>query len=239
MWIPAGATISTNFTLTSPATNPWGEEHSTPVSFTATNTSIEPNVGSGSVNSYTLLLPSPQTYDFTFKLAGVTDGSADGAKATLKFYLKDGTVKTIPEPIILHASTGDIYKSSVTISNPLPSGTQFRVKVKGEKHVAVTFCKASGQTTPCGDNDHITVPENIQNSYALTFTGIALPGGDLSPQDGQVDLSDLTIIKTIMGKPQSTLTPADLSVADLNYDGRVNIYDVFLILKTMEVRYDQ
>ncbi len=235
-YIPAGGTFHTSFIAVSPATNPWNEQRSVPVSFAATN--FASGLNSSITGYYTLLMPSPQTFDMYFKLAGVTGGGADGTKVNVKFYLKDGTVRALSEPLTLSYGSDGVYHTSVTISNPFSAGTQFRLKVKGEKHIAIEFCKASGQTGPCGDNDYIVIPANQQSSYMLSLVGIPLPPGDLSPQDGRANIEDLNKLKPLMGKLQSALTDADLLIGDVNYDNFINIYDVFLILKTVETRYD-
>ena len=84
-----------------------------------------------------------------------------------------------------------------------------------------------------------SIPTNQQDSYMLSLTGIPLPPGDLPPQDGRANIDDLNLLKPLMQNSQSSLTEANLSVADVNYDDYINIFDVFLILKTMETRYDE
>jgi hypothetical protein len=238
MWIPAGATAQTNFTVKAPPTNHWNEQRSTPISFTATNTTITPNLNARAINSYTLLLPSPQVLNFKLKLAGVTDGKAEGSKINVKFYLQDGNVKTLPDPLTLtHLSQG-VYTTSATITNPLAPGVAFSVLIKGEKHGAIRYCKFAGQTTRCEFNQTMAYGPT-PSDVIFDFTELPLPPGDLSPQDGKVDSSDISILKALMGKTQGSLTPTDLAVGDLNYDGYINMFDTFLMLKTMEVRYDE
>lgn len=234
-WIPAGATFTTQLQVTS-TTNPWNEIRSIPVSLRAVNTLT--SLEADGVANYTLLMPTPQTIYMSFKLAGVTGAAAEGSQVNVKFYLKNGTVLSLSEPLTLSHTQGGIYTTSATISNPFPGGTQYRVKVKGEKHLSIEFCHATGQTSPCGDNDYITMPSSFEGNYGLSFIGIPLPPGDLSPQDGRANIDDLNKLKPLMGKSQSSLTDADLLVGDVNYDHFINIYDVFLILKTLETRYD-
>lgn len=237
MVIPAGSSNQMNFTVTAPASNPWNETRVLPISYSITNPLS--NLGAGIVGSYTLRQPIPQTYNMYFKLAGVTDNSAENTKVALKFYLKDGTVKSISEPIALKHTTDGVYEANVTISNSLAPGTEFRVKAKGEKHGSVIFCKANDQDQPCGDDEFMTIPNNTAGNLLLYFTGIPLPPGDLNPQDGKVDFGDITLLKTLMGKSQSSLGASEFQVGDLNYDGFINSFDIFLLLKTMEIRYDQ
>ena len=235
IWIPAGATASIVFQVTS-TTNPWHEIRSIPVSLRATNTQTD--LGISATASYTLLAPKPQTFDFRLSLNGVEDNAAEGAQINLKFYLKDGTIKSLETPLTLSHVYGGVYQALATIDNPLPPETQFRIKVKGEKHVSTQFCRSSGQTDRCADNEYMTTPNPLQDKLSFYFADLPLPPGDLPPQDGKTDMSDLNRIKTLMGISQSNLTPEDLTIGDLNYDGHINVYDAFLILKTMEIRYD-
>jgi hypothetical protein len=71
------------------------------------------------------------------------------------------------------------------------------------------------------------------------FTGIALPPGDLPIQDGVADTSDAQKLLTAMSKTHASLLPADLYIADLNYDGWIDSSDAFLMGQTISTRYDE
>jgi len=236
LWIPANSTGQITFDVTSPTTNPWNETRSVPISLIANNTTS--NLSSTATSALTLLAPQPQTLNFRLKLAGVTDNKAEGSKVNVKFYLVDGSIRTLSEPLILTHVSGGIYKTAAIINNPLPPNSAFSVLVKGEKHIAVRYCKFTGQTTRCDFNQTMAYGPTSSDVY-FDFTGLPLPAGDLPPQDGKVDHIDINLIKALMGKTQSNLTTTDLSTGDLNYDGFINMYDTFLILKTMEIRYDE
>ncbi len=190
--------------------------------------------------------PYPQTMQFWVKLAGVTDNSANGALIHVKFYLKDGSILQLPAlplsymQVTTSGGPVGIYTATTTISNPLPAGTQYRVQIKGEKHIAVRFCKEVGQTGPCDDNDYITMPTNDPQGayYILNFTSIPLPAGDLN-QDGAADSADVKLFTDLWHKPPSQLTPADYKLADVDYSGSIDQFDLIRILQTLSTRYDE
>lgn len=183
--------------------------------------------------------PIAQTMELRVRLAGVSGGEANGAKVSVKFALKGGAVQQLSAPLTLSHVAGGVYKATAMIANPFSAGTQFRIKVKGEKHVSVQFCKQVGQTGPCLDTDYITVPNPVPLAYGFDLTGIPLPPGDLPPQDGRADMQDLARMKPLMGKVCSSLTAAEKLVGDVDYNGCVNVRDVFLILQTLRTRYDE
>lgn len=234
--IPAGATAQMNVSVTSPAIDPYPTTQSVPVSLTATNTTTNMTSVQATV-AYTLIKPQPMQVQFRVKLAGVQGSNANGAKINVKFYLKDGSILQIPALTLTSSGQSDTYTAAAVITNPLPQNTQFRIQVKGEKHLAVKFCKDSGQTGPCADNEYISMPGQ-GGTYIVNLTGIPLPPGDLN-QDGKVDASDLKSVTDLFGKLSSQLTAADLKLADVDYSGTINGYDLNLILQTLETRYDE
>ena len=195
--------------------------------------------------AYIISAPTPtptpipsQSVEFRVKLTGVTGALAESAKIAVKFSLRDGSIVQLSQPLSLtHVGSG-VYKATAVLTNPFPAGTGFRISIKGEKHLAVRFCRQVGQTGPCGDTEYIVVPAPIPLSYGFDLTGISLPPGDLSPQDGSVDQADINRLTALMAKLSSTLTAQDKLTGDLNYDGAINGFDLFLILQTLQVRYD-
>ena len=209
---------------------------------------IEKDIDIASVLPTSTPTPSPtptptpivsQTMQVRVKLAGVDSAQAEGATIHVKFYTRDGTIQQLSAPLSLtHAGNG-VYQASAVLTNPFPPGTAFAIAIKGEKHIAVRFCRQFGQTAPCADGEYITVPNPIPPTYGFDLTGMVLPPGDTSPQDGRADQSDIDRIKNLMTKPTSSLTAADKLAGDLNYDGAVNGFDLFLILQTLRTRYDE
>lgn len=229
---PAPTPLQTNTPTPTPTRTP------TPGS-TNTPTSTPGPTASPILTPTPTLLPGTQRMEFRVKLSGVTGAEAQGANASVKFYLKDGTITTFPVLLTLSHMGAGVYTTSVIVNTPMASGTQFKVKVKGEKHIAVVFCRQSGQTGYCTDTEYMTVPDVAPAVYVFDFTGIPLPPGDLVVQDGRVDRSDLDKLFPLLSTLYENLTSDDRMIGDVNYDGFINVRDVFLILQTLETRLDQ
>ena len=181
--------------------------------------------------------PKVDGVEFRIKFSGVTGGAAEGAGVTARFVRSDLDVQT--SPIRFHHIGDGVYQAVATLSGTLslPAGPGYTIIMKGEKHVARKFCKQSGQTSPCQGNESMTI--TASPSPVFDFTGLSLDPGDLPPQDFKADLADLDIIRSLLSKPCSALTPQDKKAGDLDYNGCVDIGDVYLMRKTLETRYDE
>lgn len=191
---------------------------------------------------YTVVAQSPGTHDYTFdifvRFAGVTDGRAEGAKATIRFI--NGALDLITSPRTFTHTTNGNYKTTLTLSpTQLPPGSGYVIIVKGEKHLARKYCKASGQTTPCQSQETITLPVPNGQTTVFTFTGLPLDPGDLRAQDGRADLSDFAKIKDRMNISCSLLSDMDKLISDINYSGCVDSMDAYWMRHTLETRYDE
>lgn len=181
----------------------------------------------------------PTTLEFLLTFAGVTDGSAEGARATFRFTL--GTqFDVVTQPITLtHAGNG-VYKAVLSMKKTdLPEGYGYTVTVKGEKHVARKFCQQSAQATPCTEISRMGINLPAADTIPFDFTKLPLEPGDVPPQDGVADSRDFTAIRARLSIACSSLTSEDKRIADLDYNGCVNIKDAFLMRKTLETRYDE
>jgi len=182
----------------------------------------------------------PQSYHFSLltKFAGVSDNKATGALVTVRFINGELDLTTDPIPVT-YSGNGTYAINFSVLTSQLPVGPGYHIIVKGEKHVARRFCKASGQTSPCQPNESITIQNSDSTSSMLTydFTGLSLDPGDVYPQDGKADSTDFSRITARLSV--STPTTEDKRIADLNYDGIINISDVFWMRKTLETRYDE
>ncbi len=233
--VSPGQQAGVNFNVTSATTNPTTTS-SAPVSVTVKNT--RSSLQSGANASYTVVPNPPQSVEFRVKLAGVTGDQADGSKINVKFTKQDGAVLQLSSALTLSHIGNGVYKATAVLTNPFSAGTKFSVQIKGEKHSAIRFTHQLGQTNQCSDSEFITMPAPVPTSYVYDFTGVPLPAGDTKGQDGQVNQTDIDRIVAIMSKPSGGLTADDKLVADLNYDGVVNGYDLFLILQTLRTRCD-
>lgn len=232
--LPAGATTNISFTVTSPITNPDTTPQTVPISFTATSTASSL---SRTVNvAYTFLAPQPQPMKFRIKLAGVTGAEAVAKTITIRFYLQDGRIMEFLTPLTLSYLGDGIYEAGGTLTNPLPANTAFSIGVKGEKHLRLRFCQYSGQTDPCVYGQ--TMTHFQATPVTFDFTGRPLPAGDLN-KDNQISAADITLMTDIFKKTSSQITPEDKVVADVNYDGYVDNFDLNLLLQSLSTRYDE
>lgn len=186
--------------------------------------------------------PSYRTFGILFKFDGVTDGSADGAKVVAIFLNRSwGIVSYATGPITAHYVASGVYSLNFSVpSNTLPPSNEYSIVLQGEKHSQVKFCFPQGQTDHCKatTTGNITVPDT-KALISLNFTGIPLPAGDTITQDGIVNYVDYDRVFAILSKSSLSQTDNDRLVGDLNYDGRVDGYDVFLLMKTLGTKYNE
>ncbi len=192
--------------------------------------------------SPTLLLTptvAPQTMRLRVTLGGASGAAAEGATISVKFQRRNAPTLQLPVPLTLTSADNNVYEASVVLNNPMPAGTAFTLIIKGEKHIAVKFCRQAGQTGPCEDDEFITVPNPIPLTYNFDLTGVPLPPGDVWPQDGKADGDDFERIMTLLNKSCDSLTAEDKLIADLDYNGCINVRDAFLMRQTLQTRYDE
>lgn len=188
--------------------------------------------------------PTVRPFEIMLKFDGVTDGSADLAKVTVRFInnVFGNALGLVTPPMPVTYVDNGIYRLPFGVwSVNLPSETNYSLILKGEKHLSVKFCAPNGQTTHCSGSEtgNISLPNNPLQVVSLDFTGIPLPAGDTYPQDGVVNSVDYDRVRSLFSKSDSELTTTDKLVGDLNYDGFIDIRDSFLIRKTLGTRYDE
>lgn len=196
--------------------------------------------------------PFPRLFHILFKLDGVSGDAASYQK------LGDDAVKVSvvfksPQynyefgygtgPIRADYVNNGIYAINFWAwSTGIPPGYNYTVTLKGEKHVAVKFCQNTGQTEHCNYAGQIIVPYATSAPIYMDFTGIPLPPGDLDPQDGNVSTkgpnNDLSKLLAVLAKAPP-LSREDLLVGDLDYNGVVDIKDLYLFSKALQIRYDE
>ncbi|QQG41531.1 MAG: right-handed parallel beta-helix repeat-containing protein [Candidatus Woesebacteria bacterium] len=188
--------------------------------------------------------PTVRPFEILLKFDGVTDGSADLAKVTVRFInsaFGNSLGLTTPALPVNYVDSG-VYRLPFGVwSSDLVSLSNYSIVLKGEKHLGVKFCAPSGQTTHCSGSEtgSISLPNDPLQMVSLDFTGISLPAGDTYPQDGVVNSVDYDRVRSLFSKPDSELTTTDKLTGDLNYDGFIDIRDSFLIRKTLGTRYDE
>lgn len=194
--------------------------------------------------------PTVRPITILLKLQGVDGDNAsfeklglNAAKVTVRFLSSklNYALGYITSPVRVDYQGNGIYALHFGIwSTELPAANDYALILKGEKHVGTKFCTANGQRTHClgFEAGKIVMPTNPLEPVSLDFTGIALPPGDLFPQDGVVDINDFNKLKSLLSKPCASLTVQDKLVGDLDYSGCVNARDILLLRQTLQTRYD-
>ncbi|HJY98159.1 MAG TPA: hypothetical protein VJ227_00385 [Patescibacteria group bacterium] len=195
--------------------------------------------------------PTVRPFKILFKMRGVSGDEATYAQLgeqyakvvvrfasqALNYYLGYTT-----SPIGVTYEGSGIYSLYFGVwSADLPPGQDYSIYLKGDKHLATRFCLPVDQSLHCSFGQ-ISIPVNPQTLVELDFTGIPLEPGDLYPQDGAVTTlganSDLAALLSLLAKPPASLTVQDLLTGDLDYNGTVNIRDLFLLRQTLQTKYD-
>ncbi len=197
--------------------------------------------------------PTVRPFEILFKFEGVNDDGAsfaklgeNYAKVVVKFLGSklNYALGFVTPPIPVDYVGNGIYALHFGVwSADLPEGNDYSITLKGEKHVATKFCLPSGQTTRCTLPGIIALPSDPLSKVNLTFTGIPLQPGDVFPQDGAVTTlgtgSDFARLLVLLAKSPASLTSQDLLTGDLDYNGVINIRDLFLLRQTLQTRYDE
>lgn len=246
---PTIATITPFAQCTGGVTAPCPLDHVTihalkPTPFTHVRVNVarssNPGIWLASATFNLTVTGGPEDFQFKIRFGGVTDGSADGATATIRFVNIANNIDLITPPVIFRHTGSGVYTATITVdSSNLPPGPGYNVFVKGEKHVAIKFCKVTGQTGPCQPISSLSLPAVSGAAYQFDFTGMSLPPGDLQPQDGVVDTNDFAKIQALLSKPCSALTNEDKFAGDLDYSGCITAKDVGLFRQTLQTRYDE
>jgi len=128
---------------------------------------------------------------------------------------------------------GDYYQSNwLTLPGVVP-GENYRLIVKGPKHLARVYCGTTEKTLLCSEKNPGIVLD--REGKDLNFSAWPLLPGDLPDpnngfsQDGVVDIVDLVLIKNRLGSKKY----GDLRVADVDLSGIIGGRDISLILAAL------
>ncbi len=133
------------------------------------------------------------------------------------------------------ANDKGVWSGSVTFAG-VDLNQQYKILVKGPKHMQKKICNALPMETSVGSyrcsEGSITLHAGENN---LDFSGITLLVGDLPTQNGLVDSYDISLVRNNLGKTDA----ATLRLADLNLDGIVDTQDYSLLIAALSNRSDE
>ncbi len=146
------------------------------------------------------------------KFAGVTQNVG-----TISATLTDGA--TLNGPLSFSFESAGVYGADFTLPQGYTLSNAITLSIKAEKHLQRVF-----RSLPVINKE-------------VDLTARPFEPGDLPPQDGIVDLSDINSVVSILAKPSQSSN--DRVVGDVNYDGVVNAADMSTILTTLSTHPDE
>ncbi len=117
-----------------------------------------------------------------------------------------------------------------------PPGSDYKVFVKGPKHLQKRVCdNAPSESFPGSYHCENGVITLAPGGNALDFSTIYQLVGDLPQQDGVVNSYDISLVRNNLGKSDAPT----LALADLNLDGIVDSQDYSLVIAALSIRSDE
>jgi len=174
-------------------------------------------------------IPTPllSQISFSLKFNGIRDVKPDLKVKVTVANITSGVKKDFNE-IEVSADSNTVYrpKNWLTLTD-VSSGGNYNLYVKGPKHLRR---KMANQVS-------LYPSQDTRNNF--DWTGKPLEPGDLPnpnknyEQDGKIDAQDGSLLLDRLYRQGET----DLRVADLNYDGIVNLNDFSLLIATLSKKY--
>lgn len=132
-------------------------------------------------------------------------------------------------------ASGAIWIGDIPLT--LAGAGEYRIYVKGPKHIQKRICVLSPEETlpgsyRCQDDRLLTLK---LGKNELDWSKITLMSGDIPPQDGVINSADLSYIKNNIGSKDASV----LEKADINLDGVVDAQDYSLVVASLAIKYDE
>lgn len=220
----------------------------TPTNLVTPTPTVTPTPGQGTAT------PTPEAQRMTFKVkfVGVTGANATGAKIRIRFR-RTGFDRMLDRPLqVTHAGNGVYEVTALIEGETIPVGNDYFVYLTAEKHLRRRYCQGQGgKLTLCGDVDtgNIQVNAGGANAQVFDFTDKPLEPGDTKDpttgtpdnpdswqQDTVVNAQDYARIVAKLSIACASLSANDKLIADLDYSGCVDTYDMFLFQQTLSTK---
>ena len=218
------------------SSNPWPATSGQPVGVPAGTGS---GAGAGAADGPTGT-PASVNLAIKIKLQGISKKPVVADPIHVQVKLAGGGLAAETAYKSVSFSVNDAGEWTGTASfDSVPTGSGYRVYVKGPMHIAKKICDAAPSETTLGgyhcSDGAITL---TAGNNALDFSKIILLAGDLPEaggvQNGIIDAYDTTFIRTNLGSTDQ----AKLAIGDLNLDGIIDTQDYSIILQSLSIKYD-
>jgi hypothetical protein len=182
-----------------------------------------------------------------FKFAGVNGAEADGAPIeayatnnqnlinSSEFSMKTASKSTAGsktgyyiKPVVKHIGNG-VYETKFYLTQ---GGNGYVIYIKGPKHLTRKIC-VDKQTSACNPGQAFSFV--LGTNYTIDLTGRKLEPGDVD-NNNIVNGDDFSKIFTYLGKLCSGQTAEDKNVADVNFDGCIDVADAVLTTVTLSTK---
>lgn len=166
------------------------------------------------------------------KLYGALPNSVTNLKGLVVAVGRNGETdfETIPQQINLNQNPDGTFSGRVVFPD-FQNGTNFSLMIKIDKYLLRRICNMNPtENNPSGyvcTDPGLTIRKG-QNTF--DFSKVALLPGDLGQIDGLLNAYDLSVVRNNLGKADDL----SLALADLNYDGIVDIKDFEIITRVAD-----
>lgn len=149
---------------------------------------------------------------------------------TVKVILASGSASLATQSAVFNADEQGVWRGLVIFKN-IADSVNYRLKIKGPKHLQKVICEAAPKETEAGKYkcEQGAIALNRGDNKSFDFSSILLLTGDLPDennlQDGKLTTEDLIYVLN----NQNSTDAKVLGRADLNLDGLVNSADLSLI----------
>jgi hypothetical protein len=206
--------------------------------FTFTGTTAPPAVDPTDNTTVTLRL----------KFQGITTNlPAGGTAIPVKITVAHEQSAPVQKTVLFTIGTGAVWSGTLSLATGGTNMNQFKVYVKGPKHVQKKYCvNQPTESTPGGYGSGGSIGTGTCNAGTITltrgantldFTGVTQMAGDLplQTQNGVINSEDLTYIRSNIGSTDQNVRNA----ADINLDSIVNGQDFSLAIFSLSNRFDE
>ncbi|PIY72125.1 hypothetical protein COY87_02600 [Candidatus Roizmanbacteria bacterium CG_4_10_14_0_8_um_filter_33_9] len=178
------------------------------------------------------------SFNMKLKFQGITKKPVNVANrmvVKITFLTSDFTLETTPE---FSSDDNGIWNSQFTVTIPTQKDLLYKILIKGPRHLQRKICVENPQDTVAGRYLCSGDGFRLQVSNTFDFSNIYQYAGDVPPQSGFLDSTDIALtVYGDIGKKDSD----SLYYSDMNMDGFVDSQDYSLLFSNLSagIREDE